>query len=61
MDDSGIENLALASAAARIDWPGRGRSPTGYVAGMAVSYARVSGARVCGSNRPGDVQAARHR
>src|SRR6266576_1803127 len=41
MNDSDIEHLALASAAARIDWPGRGRSPTGYVAGMAVSYARA--------------------
>jgi len=52
--DAKIARIADQSACARIDWPGRGLAPKGYLRGMALTYAKA----VCAADAGGDSAAA---
>lgn len=52
--DGKIARIADHSACARIDWPGRGVAPKGYLRGIALTYAKA----VCAADAGGDSAAA---
>lgn len=51
-----LKDLASKSSCAKMNWASRGRSPAGYIKGMAVSYARsVCRLKAIGEPKPGAI------